>query len=127
MPRMLADRHRSRRLSHLLTGLYRAHLGWMLGHRFLLLTHTGRTSGLKRQTVLEVMRHDRSTGMYVVASGWGAKADWLRNVTQTPAVIVQSGRERHAQPRRACLPTRRRGKSPTMHSDTRLDFAASRG
>lgn len=94
MPRMLAYRRRFRWLSHLPTWLYRAHLGWLLGHRFLLLTHTGRTSGLKRQTVLEVVRHDRPTGIYIVASGWGAKADWFRNVAQTPAVIVQSGRER---------------------------------
>jgi hypothetical protein len=37
--------------------LYRLHLGWLLGHRFLLLTHTGRRSGLRRQTVLEVMEY----------------------------------------------------------------------
>jgi hypothetical protein len=36
--------------------LYRLHLGWLLGHRFLLLTHVGRKSGLQRRTVLEVVR-----------------------------------------------------------------------
>ena len=35
--------------------LYRWHLGWMLGHRLLLLTHIGRRTGLRRQTVLEVV------------------------------------------------------------------------
>jgi hypothetical protein len=35
--------------------LYRAHLGWLLGHRFLLLTHRWRTSGKIYQTVLEVV------------------------------------------------------------------------
>lgn len=34
--------------------LYRLNLGWILGERFLLLTHTGRKSGLVRQTVIEV-------------------------------------------------------------------------
>jgi len=28
--------------------LYRAHLGWLLGYRFVLLTHTGRKSVLPR-------------------------------------------------------------------------------
>lgn len=93
MPR-IANRRRLRWLSRLPTWLYRAHLGWLLGHRFLLLTHTGRKSGRKRQTVLEVVRHDRSTGAYIVASGWGEKADWLRNIEHTPNVTVQSGHER---------------------------------
>ena len=36
--------------------LYRLNLGWLLGHRGLLLTHQGRKSGLLRETVLEVIR-----------------------------------------------------------------------
>ena len=39
--------------------LYHSHLGWLLGTRFVLLTHTGRKSGLSRQTVLEVVRYDK--------------------------------------------------------------------
>ncbi len=87
------NRLRLRWLSRLPIWLYRAHLGWLLGHRFLLLTHTGRKSGLKRRTVLEVVRHDQKTGVYIIASGWGEKADWLRNIERTPDVTVQSGRE----------------------------------
>jgi deazaflavin-dependent oxidoreductase (nitroreductase family) len=68
--------------------LYRVHLGWLLGHRFLRLTHAGRRSGRQYQTVLEVIRHDPATGVYVVASGWGEKADWLRNVLAEPEVMV---------------------------------------
>ena len=32
--------------------LYRVRLGWLLGHRFLLLTHQGRKTGRILQTVL---------------------------------------------------------------------------
>jgi hypothetical protein len=32
--------------------LYRLNLGWLLGHRFLLLVHRGRKCGLLRETVL---------------------------------------------------------------------------
>ena len=71
--------------------LYRFHLGWMLGERFLLLTHTGRKSGLLRQTVIEVVRHDKSTGTYFVASGFGFKSDWFLNIKHNPNVAITVG------------------------------------
>jgi deazaflavin-dependent oxidoreductase (nitroreductase family) len=71
--------------------LYRAHLGRVLGHQFLLLTHRGRKSGRLRQTVLEVVHYNRATRTYVVASGWGVTSDWYRNIQQNPAVTVESG------------------------------------
>ena len=64
--------------------LYRRHLGWLLGDRFLMLTHIGRKSGQPHQTVLEVVRHDGQTGEYVIASGWRGKSDWYRNLQKTP-------------------------------------------
>ena len=76
--------------------LYRAHLGWLLGERFLLLVHTGRTSGIERRAFLEVIRHDADTGAYVVCSGWGEGADWFRNVLKTPDVAIAVGRRRSA-------------------------------
>ncbi len=71
--------------------LYRAHLGWLLGERFLMLTHFGRKSGRPRETVLEVVDHDRATDSYVVASGWGEKPDWFQNVLKTPNVTIRVG------------------------------------
>ncbi len=38
--------------------VYRLHLGWLLGHRFLLVTHRGRRSGMLRQTGVMVLHHD---------------------------------------------------------------------
>ena len=66
----------------------------MLGKRVLLLTHTGRKSGLLRQTVLEVVSHDTETGTFYVASGWGERSDWLKNIMKTPQVRVQVGNRR---------------------------------
>ncbi|HEY1695735.1 MAG TPA: nitroreductase family deazaflavin-dependent oxidoreductase [Polyangiaceae bacterium] len=74
--------------------LYRARMGWLLGGRFLMLTHTGRTSGAKRRTVVEVVDHDAATDTYFIASGWGEKSDWLQNVTRTPRVTVDVGARR---------------------------------
>ncbi|GIV78172.1 MAG: nitroreductase [Litorilinea sp.] len=74
--------------------LYRLHLGWILGGRFIMFTHIGRKSGKPRQTVVEVVRHDQAKGEYVVASGWGKKSDWFQNVLKTPQVTVDNGRYR---------------------------------
>ena len=72
--------------------LYRWNLGWLLGERFLLLTHTGRKSGLVRQTVIEVVGHDEARGVYYVVSGFGRKADWFLNIQQHPGVKVGVGK-----------------------------------
>jgi deazaflavin-dependent oxidoreductase (nitroreductase family) len=71
--------------------LYRLRLGWLLGGRFLMLTHTGRKSGLPRQTVIEVVQHDKGTGIYYVVSCWGEKSDWYQNIRKTPDVTLQVG------------------------------------
>ena len=74
--------------------LYRLHLGWLLGQRFLLLTHVGRNSGQTRQTVIEVVKHDEQSDSYFVVSGWGKKADWYRNIHKNPDVVITVGRRK---------------------------------
>nr|MBA2393461.1 nitroreductase family deazaflavin-dependent oxidoreductase [Ktedonobacteraceae bacterium] len=71
--------------------LFRLHLGWLLGERFLLLTHKGRTSGKLHQTVIEVLQHDRKLNTYAVLSGWGERSDWIRNIEKTPDVTITVG------------------------------------
>jgi len=74
--------------------LYRARCGWMLGHRFLLLVHTGRNTGLRRETVLEVMAYRRAASEFVVMSGFGRNAQWLRNLAATRNPEVWTSRRR---------------------------------
>jgi deazaflavin-dependent oxidoreductase (nitroreductase family) len=81
-----------RRVARAPVALYRWHLGWLLGHRFILLVHTGRRTGLERRTVLEVVRYDPETGQVVVMSGWGRRSDWYRNIQARPAREVVVGR-----------------------------------
>jgi deazaflavin-dependent oxidoreductase (nitroreductase family) len=71
--------------------LYRVGLGWVMGERFLRLTHRGRKSARVRDTVLEVAGRDRESGTYYVASGWGEGSHWFRNIEKTPGVGVQVG------------------------------------
>ena len=60
--------------------LYRWHLGRLLGHRVLLLTHIGRRTGLRRQTVLEVVEYRPEAPEVVVANGFGRNCDWVLNI-----------------------------------------------
>ena len=74
--------------------LYRLGFGWMFGERFLLLNHIGRKTGLPRQAVLEVVRHDKETDTYVVCVGFGKKSSWYQNLLKTPEVSIQVGRRK---------------------------------
>lgn len=75
--------------------LYRARLGFVFGHRLLMLEHIGRRSGRRRYVVLEVVDRPRP-GTYVVVSGFGARAQWLRNVEADPRVRVSVGARNRA-------------------------------
>lgn len=74
--------------------VYRCGLGWVFGRRLVLLTHVGRRSGRPRQVVLEVVGRGPGRGSYVVASGYGSRAHWFRNVLAHPEVTYQVGRRR---------------------------------
>jgi deazaflavin-dependent oxidoreductase (nitroreductase family) len=71
------------------TWLYRHRLGWVLGRRFLTVTHIGHRSGKVYQTVLSVVRHDPDSGESVVTSAYGTRADWYVNLQRMPARLVQ--------------------------------------
>lgn len=73
--------------------LYRWDLGWLLGSHFVLVAHVGRRSGRRREAVVEVVQR-RPGGEVVVMSGWGASADWYRNVLARPTTELQLGRRR---------------------------------
>ncbi|ETZ54716.1 deazaflavin-dependent oxidoreductase, nitroreductase family protein [Mycobacterium avium MAV_120709_2344] len=70
--------------------IYRARGGAVFGSRILLLEHVGRKSGAPRYAALEVVDHP-SPDAYVVASGFGRKAQWFRNIRANPRVRVYAG------------------------------------
>ena len=71
--------------------MYRLGLGGLMGGRFLLLNHTGRVSGQPRQNVLEVVDRDEAANTYTIASGFGKKSDWYKNILKTPEASIQVG------------------------------------
>jgi deazaflavin-dependent oxidoreductase (nitroreductase family) len=80
--------------------LYRFGLGWMLGKRFMRLTHVGRRSGKVYQSVLAVLRFDQETREILVVSPWGS-SNWYRNIQAAPALEVETGSIRYAPAQRA--------------------------
>ncbi len=76
--------------------LYRAHLGALLGRRFVLIHHVGRSSGLPRRAVVEVVALDAGTGSVTVASGFGPRSQWYRNLVAEPDVEIEVGSHRQA-------------------------------
>ena len=69
--------------------IYRAGLGFVFGHRFLMMTHHGRKTGRRRYVVVEVVDRDRAHNRYYIASGFGEKSDWLRNIQHDRRVEVR--------------------------------------
>ena len=63
----------------------------IVGRLVLLLTTTGRKTGLSRITPLQ---YEEINGLYYVASATGTKADWYRNLVANPQVEVQVRRKR---------------------------------
>jgi len=70
--------------------LFRARLGFLLAGRFVMVEHIGRVTGTRRYAVLELIEH-RRPGAYVVAAGFGDRAQWLRNVRANQRVRLYRG------------------------------------
>ncbi len=87
--------------------LYRGWLAELLrGRCVLLLTTTGRATGLPRTTGVSFLALDDH---YVVFSGWGVRSNWYRNLRAHPEVVIQVGRRRlRATARLVDDPARRR-------------------
>jgi deazaflavin-dependent oxidoreductase (nitroreductase family) len=83
-----------RRLFRAPVYLYRWRCGWLFGHRFLLLIHVGRRTGLRHHTVLEVIGYRKEGPEAVVMSAFGRNADWFRNIEATPGPELVIGSRR---------------------------------
>lgn len=67
--------------------LWRLGLGPLIGRMFMLITHTGRKSGLPRRTMVEL---HRLNGRIYAPSGFGRRSQWYRNIEADPHVTIQT-------------------------------------
>jgi deazaflavin-dependent oxidoreductase (nitroreductase family) len=71
-------------------GLYRAGLGWLVGHVVLVVTTRGRRTGRPHANATRY-EQDPGTDTYFVLSGWEGRTDWYRNATRDPRVHLRVG------------------------------------
>jgi deazaflavin-dependent oxidoreductase (nitroreductase family) len=83
--------------------LYRLHLGWLLGRRFMQITHVGRHSGKVRRTVLAVLQFDEKTKEIYAVSAWKG-SDWYYNIQSSPALQIEIGFIRYVPAQRTLSP-----------------------
>ena len=74
--------------------LYDIGAGWLLGRRFLLLTHRGRRSGRRYRTMLEVVAWDPANEEAIAMSGFGPRSNWYLNVLAGGAEEIRIARNR---------------------------------
>ncbi len=72
--------------------LYRHGWGRLLGRTFLLISHEGRKSGNRHETVAMALDYDPQTSEVVVCSAWG-ETEWMRNLRAHPALEIRIGGE----------------------------------
>ncbi len=72
----------------------------MLDHTFVLITHVGRKTGKRRETVAMALTYDPATRETVVCSAWGPNSEWIRNLRAHPALQIQVGRESYVPQQR---------------------------
>jgi deazaflavin-dependent oxidoreductase (nitroreductase family) len=70
--------------------------GWerMIGAQWMLLVTTGRKSGKRRETMVDVMDYDASTDTYYIEAAYGTRADWYRNIQANPVFEAKVGRRK---------------------------------
>jgi deazaflavin-dependent oxidoreductase (nitroreductase family) len=83
--------------------LYQLRLGWLLGTRFMQITHVGRHSGKVRRTILAVLRFDEKSKEIFAVSAWKG-SDWYYNIQASPALQVDSGFLRYVPKQRMLSP-----------------------
>ena len=70
--------------------------GWerLVGAQWMLIAATGRKSGKRRETMVDVMHYDAATDTYYIEAAYGSRADWYRNIQANPHFEAQVGRRK---------------------------------
>ena len=82
------------RLAKLPIVFYRLGLGGLLGEGLIVLNHVGRKTGAIHHAAVRVVSYDADSDTYYIASAWGFKSQWPRNLLAHPEIVVQIGRRK---------------------------------
>jgi deazaflavin-dependent oxidoreductase (nitroreductase family) len=67
--------------------LWRLGLGWLVGWALMLITHTGRKSGLPHRTMVE---YHSLHGVKYAPCAFGPRSDWYQNIVANPNAVIQT-------------------------------------
>lgn len=93
--RVILDLLRTQWLVRAPIAVYRAGMGWIFGTRLVMIEHLGRVSNEPRFVVVEIV--DRGHNRIIVASGFGTKAQWYRNLKANGVAYLSTGRARRVR------------------------------
>jgi len=70
--------------------------GWerLVGAQWMLITTTGRKTGKRRDSMVDIMEYDKASDTYYIEAAYGARADWYRNIQNNPVFEAQVGRRK---------------------------------
>lgn len=70
--------------------------GWekLIGAEWMLISTTGRKTGKRHDSLVDVMDYDASTDTYYIEAAYGSRADWYKNIKASPVFDVQVGRRK---------------------------------
>jgi deazaflavin-dependent oxidoreductase (nitroreductase family) len=70
--------------------------GWerLIGTEWMRITTTGRKTGKRRESLVDVMDYDKATDTYYIEAAYGARADWFKNIKANPVFEAQVGRRK---------------------------------
>lgn len=70
--------------------------GWekIIGAEWMLISTTGRKTGKRRDSMVDVMDYDASTDTYYIEAAYGSRADWFKNIKANPIFDAQVGRRK---------------------------------
>lgn len=80
--------------------------GWerLIGAQWMLITHIGRKSGKRYDSMVDVMDYDKASDTYYIEAAYGARADWYKNIQANP-VFEAKVRRRKFKARAGALTT----------------------
>lgn len=66
----------------------------LVGAQWMLITHIGRKSGKRYDSMVDVMDYDKATDTYYIEAAYGTRADWYRNIQASPNFEARVGRRK---------------------------------
>lgn len=86
---LIARALQNRRLMRIPVAIYRLGLGFVFGQRLVMIEHLGRSSNQRRFVVVECV--ERFDNTVRVASGFGRRAQWYRNLAANEVAYLSIG------------------------------------